>query len=282
MKIRRIRDVKGSSAGNGAKKKKRRKLFRLVRNLLVTALFAVTLAYAALSPFFNIKKITAKESAHYDRDTLIEASGISEGQNGFRLLFSGRGKFYLLHIGKAEQLILQKCPYAKSANVRYILPSEAIISVSERTPAIIVRTKTASILADREGYLLETVADPKKQKLPVIKVPEPKSLALGKKLDIPEENLLSAYELYDTIKELDNANEDKLLPNVAYVDVSDMNNVRFSLQDRITVNLGKFTDLHYKINAAGTIFKKNLTKTDRGILDFSTDSDPVFTPENGG
>jgi hypothetical protein len=159
---------------------------------------------------------------------------------------------------------------------------EGSIGVEERSPAIILRTKTASMLADKEGYLLETGADPKKLKLPVIKVPEPKTLNLGKKIDIPGGNLISAYELFDTIREMDSANEDKLVPDLNYVDVSDMNNVRFLLQNRITVNLGKLEDLHYKINTTRTIFKKSLKKTDRGVLDFSIDADPVFTPENGG
>lgn len=282
MKLRRIKAVKGSSIKSEKVSKRRRKVVRLVRNLIVTALFAVTLIYAALSPFFNIKEIAANASKHYDGKTLAEASGISPGQNGFRLLFGGGGKFYLLHIGSAEKRILEKCPYLKSANVRYILPSKVIIRVEERTPGVILRTKTASMLADKEGYLLEAAADPKKLKLPVIKVPEPKTLNLGKKIDIPKENLMSAYELFDTIKEMDGEKEDKLMPDIDYVDVSDMNNVRISLQKRITVNLGKLEDLHYKINTVRTIFKKSLKKTDRGVLDFSIDADPVFTPENGG
>ena len=282
MKLRRIKDVKGLSPAAEKRKKRRRKVLKLVRNLLVTALFAVTVIYAAHSPFFNIKEITANASKHYDGNILSEASGISLGQNGFRLLSGGAGRFYLLHIGSAEKQILGKCPYVKSANVRYILPSKVIISVEERTPAVILRTKTESMLADKEGYLLESGADPKKLKLPVIKVPEPKTLNLGKKIDIPGENLISAYELFNTIKEMDSKNEDKLMPKVDYVDVSDMNNVRFSLQGRITVNLGKLEDLNYKINTAVTIYTRNLKKTDRGVLDFSIDADPVFTPENGG
>ncbi len=282
MKLRRIKDAKGPAPKTKKGKKRRRKVVKLVRNLIVTALFAVTLIYAALSPFFNIKEISANASKHYSENILAEASGISLGQNGFRLLFEGAGRIYLLHIGSAEKQILEKCPYVKSANVRYILPSKVIIRVEERTPGVILQTKTASMLADKEGYLLESGADPKKLKLPVIKVPEPKTLNLGRKIGVPGENLISAYELFDTIKEIDSANEDKLMPNVDYVDVSDMNNVRFSLQGRITVNLGKLEDLHYKISTAVTIFKKNLKKTDRGVLDFSIDADPVFTPKKNG
>ncbi|HEX2947172.1 MAG TPA: hypothetical protein VHT96_14600 [Clostridia bacterium] len=282
MKIRRIKDVREPSTKTEKGKKRRRKVVKLVRNLLVAALFAATVTYAALSPFFDIKEIVVNSSKHYNKSTLTEISGISPGQNGFRLLFGGTGRFYLLHIGSAEKNILAGCPYAKNASVRYIPPSKVVIGIDERTPAVILQTRTASILSDKEGYLLEAGADPKKLKLPVIKVPEPKSVVLGKKLDIPAESLSSAYELYDTIREIDKENEDKLSPSVDFVDVSDMNNVRFSLQDRVIVNLGKLEDLHYKITAADTIFKKSLKKTDRGVLDFSIDTDPVFTPENGG
>lgn len=282
MKLRRIKKASETSLKTEKGKKRRRRAVRLVRNLIVTALFTVTLIYAALSPFFNIKEVSVNASKHYDKAILEEASGISAGQNGFRLLFGGAGRFYLLHIGSAEKKILEKCPYVKSANVRYILPSKVIIEAEERTPAVILRTKTASMLADKEGFLLEAGADPKKLKLPVIKVQEPKTLKLGKKIDIPGENLISAYELFDTIREMDIANEDKLMPDVNYVDVRDMNNVRFSLQNRITINLGKLEDMHYKLTTTRTIFIKSLKKTDRGVLDFSIDADPVFTPESGG
>ena len=85
--------------------------------MLVTALFITTIVYAALSPFFNIKRIMAKESAHYGEDELIGASGIREGINGFRLLFGGGGKFYLFRIGAAENAIMERCPYVKKAMV---------------------------------------------------------------------------------------------------------------------------------------------------------------------
>ena len=46
-------------------------------------------------------------------------------------------------------------------------------------------------------------------------------------------------------------NSVELPPLVDYVDTSDLSNIRFSVQSRIIVNLGKADELHYKISANG-------------------------------
>jgi hypothetical protein len=146
--------------------------------------------------------------------------------------------------------------------------------------------KGIPLLIDKEGYLLEVGPDFSGESVQndfhIIRTVDPSSAVPGKKLDIPEEMLLSAFKVFDTIKEIDAVNNEKLLPVVDYVDTSDLSNIRFSLQARITVNLGKAEDLHYKINAAASIFTKNIKKTERGTLDFSVGKDPVFAPESGG
>ncbi|MGE5615239.1 MAG: cell division protein FtsQ/DivIB [Bacillota bacterium] len=282
MKIRRMKDVRKPVITNSKRKSRLKKVLRFLKYMLVTALFATTVVYAAISPFFNIKKITAKESAHYGTDELIGASGIRKGINGFRLLFGGQGKIFLFRIGIAENAIIEKCPYVKKAVVRYVIPSTVVIEVEERQAGAILRMDGVDLLIDREGYLLEIDPDLDKTDLPVIKGVEPESLIPGKKLNINKEILLSAFKVFDTIREVDELDADKLLPDVDYINVADLQNVSFSLQSRVIVNLGKLEDLHYKISAAKTIFARNIKKSERGKLDFSTGSNPVFSPENGG
>lgn len=282
MKVRRIKDVSESFQKKDTRKKKFKKVLRLLEFLFVAALFVTTIVYAALSPFFNIEKIVVKESDHYTDRELVEASGIREGRNGFRLLFLDKGGFFFLRIGYAEKAIMEKCPYIRTVKAKFVLPSTVSIEVEEREAAAVIITKGVNLLTDQEGYLLEIDPVLKERKLPVIKVPKLETLKPGKKLEISDDMLLSAFKVFDTIEEVDKLQEDKLLPDVDYVDVSDPYNTSFSLQSRIIINLGEVKDLHYKINAAKTIFIKNIKKTDRGKLDFSTDANPVFTPENGG
>ena len=282
MKVRKIKTKQVPAHILNKKKRSRRRLFRLIRFILVTALFAITIVYAAISPFFNIKGFKVMESIHYDENTLIAASGVRTGINGFRMLFKGAGKFYWFRIGAAERSIIENCPYVKNAKVRYLIPSTVSIEVEERTAEAVLAINGAAILIDKEGYMLELVPEQPNTDLPIIKGIEPDSPKTGKKIDFPEGTLSSAFKVFDTIREVDELNGDKLLDSVDYVDVGDMYNVRFSLQSRIIVNLGEMEDLHYKIKAASTIFNKNIKKTERGKLDFTTNANPVFTPENGG
>jgi cell division protein FtsQ len=283
MKLQRIQNVQGPVHKKHKSKKKGKRSFLWLKSLLVSLLLLTTMVYGALSPFFNIKSVTVKGAAvHYDNQTLISASGINTGVNGFRLLFGNPGKFYFLRVGSAERMILESCPYVKSVKARFVLPSSVSIEVKEREAAAVLITDGTSLLVDNEEILLEVDPDLKKVDLPVIKVKKPEMLKPGKKLDLLENQLSMAFKVYDAIKQVDSQYQDKLLPSVDYVDVSDLYKIGFSLQSRVIVNLNGLDDLVYKLNAVKTVFTKNIKKDERGKLDFKSDGSPVFSPENGG
>lgn len=282
MKVRRIKDVQEASHLKHRSKKRLKRASVWIKSLLITGLLVTTLVYTALSPFFNVNQIIVKGAAHYDNQTLTVASGINEGENGFRQILNKPGKFYFLRIGSAEKAIVEGCPYVKSVKVRFVIPSTVSIEVNERVPAAVLDIIGTSLLIDREEYLLEINPDLKKLDLPVIKGIKPDAYKLGKKIDVQEDVLLSAFKVFDTIKDMDSRNTDKLLPSVDFIDVGDIYNISLSLQSRVLVNLGEPEDLHYKINMVQTIFTKNIKKNERGKLDFISDEKPIFTPENGG
>jgi len=282
MKLHRIKKEQEPAYVKNKRKRRIKRILRAVRFILVTALFVTTAVYVALSPLFNIKQFKVNGSSHYDAAALAAASGIKTGRNGFRLLFASKTRTGLFRVGDAEKAVLENCSYIKNVKVRYIIPSTISFEVLEREPAALIDIMDTALLIDREGFLLEIDPAIDDNDIPVIRTSNPGSAELGKKLDIPDEMLLSAFKVFDTIKEVDSKNTDKLLPEVDYIDVSDMSNIVISLQSRIKVKLGKADDLHYKINAASSIFIKNIKKTERGTLDFSAGNNPVFTPEVGG
>lgn len=280
MKLRRIKGVQIPPYKVNRRKRRIKRILHTIKCLLVMVLFTMTIVYAALSPFFNIEKFDIDRSIHYDERHLMEASKIQIGRNGFRTLFSGAGKFYAFRIGAAERAIEDSCPYVKKAKVRYVIPSTVSIEVEERVAAAALRVNDVNVLIDKEGYMLEFDTEKARTELPVIMGIEPDSPKLGKKIDVSEKILLSAFKVFDTISEVDGSDEDKLLPYVDYVDVGDPYNIRFSLESRLIVNLGEIEDLYYKITAAKTIFTQNIKSTERGKLDFSSGANPVFTPES--
>lgn len=282
MKLRRIKKAQEPLHIKSKRKRKARRILRFVNTILITALFISTIVYTAMSPFFYIEKIDAVASSHYDSSTLTAISGVIIGENGFRLLFEEPGMFYLLRIGSAERKLIEGCPYIKSAKVRFIIPSTVNIEVIERKPAALLRLNETSFIIDREGYLLELNQKQDMAALPIFEGIEPDSYTLGTKITNDEQKLTAAFRVYDYLEQMDGESLDKFLPSVDYIDVSEPNSIRLSLQSRISANLGKGEELNYKINAIKAIMENNIKKDDRGKLDFSLDEKIVFTPENGG
>ena len=85
MKLRRIKAVQEPAHVINRRKRRRQRILRAVRSILVTALFAVTMIYAALSPFFNIKDIIADGSKRYSISDLTahQVSGRAVTASGF-------------------------------------------------------------------------------------------------------------------------------------------------------------------------------------------------------
>jgi len=282
MKIRRLKKTEMPLYKINKKKRRAKRILRFINTLLITALFAATAVYGALSPYFYIKDIDAQASEHYDSRTLTAVSGIVTGENGFKLLFEEPGKFYMLRIGSAERRIAKSCPYVKSARVRYMIPSTVRIEVSERMPAALLRLEGTSLIIDKEGYLLELNQQGEMAGMPVFKGIIPDSFALGTKIENDEKKLITAFKVYDYIKQIDEETTDKFLPRVDFIDVSDPDNISLSLESRITANLGEAEELNYKINAIKAVMANNIKNDERGKLSFSSDEKIVFTPENGG
>ena len=250
---------------------------------LTTGLLVTTLVLLALSPLFAVNRVEVIGAVHYSEESLISLSRIVKGENGFRQVGSSPGNMFMLRVGSAEQAIILGCPYVKTVKVKYVLAGTIVIDVLERTAAAAVPFMGTSLLVDREGFVLETLSTDSLQKLPYINGLKFESFELGKKPEYANsEALQTAFRVLDEIKVLDRDGSDKLYDSVYSVDVSDLSAVSFSLENRIKVNLGDMQDLNYKLSSAKTIFEKNIKREDKGILDFTSGENPVFTPESGG
>ena len=74
MKQRRIKVVQEPVHIKNRRKRRKQRILRAIRSLLVTALFAITIVYAALSPYFNIKHIDADGTTRYSTAELAAAA----------------------------------------------------------------------------------------------------------------------------------------------------------------------------------------------------------------
>jgi len=261
------------------KKKFKRGRFWL-KFILIIGLLSATLFLLAISPLFNIDGIEVKGNNHYSSAAIVEIADISTGSNGFKVIGKDLKSILSLRYGTAEKRILSSCPYIKDAEVRYAIPRKVYINIVERNPIGVIPYLGTSLLIDEEGYVLDTVKEPGKDKLITIKGFEFENYELGKKLVLENEySLENAVDVMKAMEDSDKNDRFKILGLVEGVDVSDGENIRLFVDSRLVVNLGDLQDISYRIGVVKEILQKNLKKKERGLLDFTTGENPIFTPE---
>ena len=268
------------------RKRNRRRIKRLVfwvKSISILALFVAAIVFTGLSPLFDLKEVEVKGAVHYKPEVLTGYADIQMGENGFREIGRSPLNIILFRFGDAEASIMQNCPYIKEARVRFAIPSKVVINVTEREAIASVPYLGTSLLIDREGYVLESLGAGKKTELLLIKGLDFSYYDLGKKLDIKNRDSLTiGLKLIEALKENDKSDTIKIFNIVDSMDVSDEANIKISLDSRVTVNLGDLEDLNYRISTARTIFNKNIKEGEKGVLNFNTGENPVFSPDVGG
>jgi Cell division septal protein len=268
------------------RKKNKRRLKLIFAWFKLITLFALAIAaviFTALSPLFNIKSVEVKGSLYYNKETLVGISGITAGENGFKKLSCKPLDLFKFRFSTIEKIIEDKCPYIKNVKVKFEIPSTIVIDVAERTAVFSVLHKGTSLLIDREGYVLEVLTEGNKSKLPVLKGLDFPAFKLGSKLELAKkEALTDALKVMDVIIENDKTYKINMYKLIDSIDTGDTSSIKISLDSRIVVNIGDLQDLNYRISATKTFYDKNIKKSEKGALDFTSGERPVFSPDDEG
>jgi cell division protein FtsQ len=269
------------------KQKKNKKAIKLlyfwIKFILILALLTTIIIFTAMSPLFNIKTIDANGTKRYSNDTLAGLTGIIPGENGFKQIGSSPASIFMFRFGNAEKVLKKECPYIKDVKVKYVIPGRVVIDIVERTAMVTVPYLGTSLIIDNEGYVLEIAPEDKKTELPSLKGLKFKNYELGARLLIENKGSLeNAQNVIDAVKQSDKNDAVDFYKKIDSIDISNLQKICISLESRIVVNLGDLQDLNYRVGAAKTIFYKNIKKSEKGILDFSSGENPVFTPESRG
>jgi len=279
--------VESEALRHQPKKRKKKQTFRPIyfwlKFVIILAILLTSIVFMALSPFFNINAIEVNGTKRYSSDALADLSGIISGKNGFKQIGSSPASILMFRFGNAEKILRKECPYIKEVKVRYIIPSKAVIDIVERTVFAVVPCLGTSLLVDNDGYVLESVSGDEKQNVLVIKGLKISGYKIGGKLaDENSESFRCAKKVIDAVHEMDKKERKKLFEKIDSVDVSNLQKVYVVIESRVVVNLGNLQDLNYRISTMKTIFEKNIKKNEKGMLDFTSGENPVFTPESGG
>ncbi len=209
--------VRRSYSGGGIVVRGLRALGRLVVLVLVVTFLASIIVYAYTSPQFALRTVTFYGCSHADTQTL---------ESAIRKEFPS----HLLRINLKElRQRLEQETWIRKVEIRRVLPSDLVIYVQERTPAVILELHGELMLADQDGVLLDRY-DPKYGKLDV---PVFKGL-LG---DTPESYRSFQDENADRVRlglrmlaDLDSGSPD-YTRSISEVDLSDKTDARLLLVD---------------------------------------------------
>jgi len=128
-------------------KEKFKKFMMQLFELSALTLFATALYHLSLShPMFNVKTIQAEGLARLSQSDVTGMLGYIKGKN-----------IFLNDTDKAE-MVLENNPWIESAVVSRIFPSTLNISVTERTPVLVVVKNDKLYLSDISGFLIEEIA----------------------------------------------------------------------------------------------------------------------------
>lgn len=254
-----------------ARKKKaaKRRKRKMILNRIAIILFLLTLIGAVgfgifklISSVFAVKNIYAQNTVYYDKEDIIEASGISNGDN---LLF--------LNTSDIELKIYKKLPYISSSKVIKLFPDKIKIETKTSSPMYAICHENVYFFFDSDHKFLEN----KEQMVPEIPVVKGINFSVSEESKAAYEDPESAEIILLVI----NAFKNNLL-SLEEIDLSDKNNIIALYDNRIRIILGNREDINYKILTAHELISGKIGSEERGTLDLSKlkeNNKSYFTPE---
>ncbi|HHW41542.1 MAG TPA: FtsQ-type POTRA domain-containing protein [Syntrophomonadaceae bacterium] len=156
--------------GRSRKKLDIRRFAGVLKTVFVITLTIMALYLFSQSPFFALQEIEGKGLQRISLSELTEESGLSKGQNLFRV-DTDRVKRRLL-----------KDPLIERAEVKRRLPRTIVIEIKERQPRALFLANDAFLVIDRKGYCLDKISSMRSYNLPIITGIKASTTELGKKV----------------------------------------------------------------------------------------------------
>lgn len=214
-------------------KKRRRKIFKIIKILCLISIIIGGIIFALLSPIFNIKNIEVSGNSKISADTIISLSGLKTDYNIF--------SFWTSDVEKA----IKQNAYIDKVEVERKLPDSIQISVHERIPTYMLTLGNAYVYINNQGYILEITS--KKLEVPILIGYNTKAeeIVAGNRL-----NETDLKKLNDVLKimEATSSIENNISKLITQIDITDKNNYILDLpSEKKKIYLGDTSDLSTKV-----------------------------------
>jgi len=234
------------------KKRKRSALYAPVAFILIIAALVF-----GMSVFFRVSDITVTGNSIYTAEEIIEASGVSIGDN-----------LFFLNRLSAMSRINSRLPYIESAEISRALPSSVTIVVTESSALAYLANEDGLWAVDKNCKVLSNVAKENFGSLIQVTGINPISPTVGETVAAGEaEGSKVKYlkEILGMIAALE------LQGDITDIDMSNVSSPHFRYLGRFTVKLGAHENVDYKFQLMISAVQK-LQSGDSGILDLSIDN----------
>lgn len=241
-----------------------------VRSSLYAPLALILIAAAAivfLSLFFRVSIIQVKNDTVYTDEEIMAASGIEKGVN---LLF--------INNFSAVSSIYATMPYVESVSLKRAMPNRIILEVTGSEAAACVSFGDDYWLINASGKLLEKIDARAARSFIRVEGMEPLQPVAGEIMTVSEENTGKDVFLYELLGQFRLRN---IVKKIDWVDLSDLNDPRFSYDGRYTVILSSTTDLSRRLSLIESAIDQ-LAEGDAGTLELEMagESSKVFFSPN--
>lgn len=231
---------------------------------VIIMLSVVAAVVFGISVFFKVNHITVRGNSVYDVQTILDASGISQGDN---LLSVSRAKA----AARIEALL----PYVEHVRISRVLPDTIVLEITESDMIFSVQSQTGEMwLMNARGKMLEAVTEEKAAQYPMILgfaviAPTPGEEASASS----PESLNAALSLMEAI------DGTGLADKIAKVDAGKSYDLTLWYEEQFEIRLGTVQELEYKIKYLQAVLKE-LKEHQTGTIDLTFQDERVakFVP----
>lgn len=202
----------------------------------------------SLTVLFKAEHIVVKGNKYYDDSTIIELSGVAEGENIFVASMIG-------DCTKVEKTL----PYVEKADVGFQIPGTIVINITHETPYLNLKSGKNLYLVSENARLLEKI-NKRKKGLMMVTAPALKGAKIGDRLSFKNSRATKALT---TISQSLEANGIK---GITAINVKEISNITITYDNRIKIVLGMPDGLGYKIRTAFSIIDKKLDPNKAGKI----------------
>lgn len=230
--------------------KRRAKINKIKRKLLLISLLLIILMIILLfAPFMQIRHINCTGNSKVTSEEIISASNIKTGDNIIR---TGKGKA----IDSIENI-----PYVKSAEIIKKYPSTINIKITECQVYSYIEKNKEFIYLDETGKVLEISDKKPEDKVPVLENLKITENNVNDVIGFENSGHIFIYKAL--IQTLENST---FAGMVTAIDISDVNKIKFTVNENFTVVLGDIYNLNYKINIMASNAYNSPESTKSGTL----------------